>query len=208
MKKMIKAQNGLIKATGGGFRRLTYEDGTFEDFEIIRGAIAWPRESIPGLIIIGAIPRGTETIKVLEETPFKTLPEARNILADHKGQYSRTLYCIYYQNIPESEGFIKYLKGDKVHPDPPFKVAPFSESIDYVIQLVSSCIDDKKLKVPGDGILAEQLQAGWKNISSEKNLHGVIALACLISGMRARFDSFFPEDSLNDLPPEWMELVI
>ncbi|MBW2203080.1 MAG: hypothetical protein JRF52_03025 [Deltaproteobacteria bacterium] len=130
---------------------------------------------------------------MLEETPFKTLPEAKKILVDHRAKYQKTLYCIYHQNIPESGGFVKYLKGGDQYSRSPFKSAPYSESIDYGIQLVSSILDDKKLKVPGEGLLATQLQTGWENISSEKNLHGVIALSCLISGIQARFEGLFSE---------------
>jgi len=197
MPVIIKAQTVRIRITGNHFARLTYKDETFEEFEIIRGSIAWPHGNIPGLILIGGLPRGTEAIKVLEETTFKTLPEAKKLLIDHEAKYSETLYCIYYQNIPESEGFVKYLKGGDQHPGPPFTPAPYSESIDYGIQLVSSCLDDKKLKVPGEGLLATQLQTGWENISSEKNLHGVIALSCLIAGIQARFEGLFSEAILE-----------
>ena len=159
----------------------------FEEFEVIRGSIAWPHGTIPGLILIGGPLRGTETIKVLEETPFRTLSEANKLLLDHKAKYSDTLGRICYQNIPEGEGYIKHLKGKDEYSMPHFSPAPYSESIDYGIQLVSSYLDDKKLKVPGEGLLATQLQMGWENVSSEKNLHGVIALACLIEGGTSNF---------------------
>ncbi len=189
------------------FTRLTYENGTCEEFDIIRSSIAWPHESVSGLILIGGLPRGTEVIKVLEEISFKSLSEAKRLLLGYKTKYSNALSWAYYQNIPEGEGFVKALKGRDEYFDPYLKAAPYCESIDYVIQLVGSCLDDKELKVPADGILATELQAGWENTTSEKHLHGVIALGCLISGTRARFEGLFPEDiidNLADYPPGCM----
>ena len=182
----IKAQRIKTK-TGKRCTRLTYKDGTFEEFEVVRGSISWPHGTIPGVILIGGLLRGTETIKVLEETSFEVLSKAKKLLLDHKAKYSNTLDCICYQNIPESEGYVKHLKGKDEYSMPFFSAAPYSESIDYGIQLVSSYLDDKKLKVPGEGLLATQLQTGWENVSSEKNLHGVIALACLIEGKTSNF---------------------
>lgn len=196
MSEIIEARTLKFK-TGKRCVRLTYKDETFEEFEVVRGSICWPHGIIPGLVLIGGLLRETEVVKVLEETPFSTLPEAKKILIDHKAKYSDTLYCIYYQNIPESEGFIKYFSERDQYPDPPFTSAPYSENIDYGIQLVSSCLADKKLKVPREGLLATQLQTGWENVSSEKNLHGVIALACLIAGIQARFEGPFSEDMLE-----------
>ena len=118
---------------------------------------------------------------------FGTLSEANKLLLDHKAKYSDTLDRICYQNIPEGEGFVKYLKSKGEGLELFFSASPYSENIDYGIQLVSSYLDDKKLKVPCEGLLATQLQMGWENVSSEKNLHGVIALACLIEGGTSHF---------------------
>jgi hypothetical protein len=186
------------------FVRLSYGNDGGEEFKLIRGAMSWPRCGISGLILIGGIIRGTDTIKVIEETSYEMLPEARKILDAHVAKYSEALYCVYYQNIPESDGFVKHLKGGKQHGKPEIQAAPYTESIDYSIQLVNSTLADNKLKVPGNGILATQLLSGRDNVNNEKELHGVIALSCLISGIEARFDGLFSEDLLEgmaDFPP-------
>ena len=209
--KVPVEQSGKEKRTTHGrneFRsarlsRVTYTDRTSEDFQIIRGSIAWPRVGIPGLILVGGIPCGgdVETIKVLEEAEFHTLPECRKILDAYAGKYNETLYCVYYQNVPESEGFVNYLvSGDKSRQKPWLKVAPYTESIDYNLQLVNSHLAAQTLKVPGEGLLATQLQARWDATSNEKDLFSVIALASLISGMQARFDGMFSEDTMENLP--------
>ena len=205
MLKIIKAE--IVRPGEKGerfFVSLSYGDNNVKEFKIIRGSISWPRDGIPGLILVGGIVRRAETIRVVEEVPFNTLPEARNIMDRFAGVYSRALYCVYYQDTPESEGYIKHLTGGDQYRKPPFSVAPYTGNIDYTIQLVNSSLADNKLQVPGNGVLATQLLTGKDNINSGRELHGVIALSCLISGMEARFDGAFSEDTLEglrDFPP-------
>ena len=203
-------QSGKEKRTTHGrneFRsarlsRVTYTDRTSEDFQIIRGSIAWPRVGIPGLILVGGIPCGgaVERIKVLEEAEFHTLPECRKILDAYVAKYNETLFCVYFQNVPESEGFVKFLKGGGEYRERSLTVAPYTESIDYNLQLVNSHLADQTLKVPGESFLATQLQARWDATSNEKDLYSIVALACLISGMQARFDGMFSEDTMENSP--------
>lgn len=201
MMEMFKAE--MVRPGNPGerfFVRLSYGNDGGEEFNLIRGSMSWPRDGIPGLILIGGIIRGGETIKVLEETPYQTLPEARKILDAHVSKYSEALYCVYYQNIPESEGFVKHLKGGNQYGEPSLHAAPYTESIDYNIQLVNSILTGNNLKVSGNGILAAQLLSGWDNVPNERELHGVIALSCLISGIEARFDGLFSEDLIEGMP--------
>ena len=202
-KKMNLSYHRKRAYTPGRLSRLTYADKTTEDFEIIRGSIAWPRTDIPGLILMGGIPcgRDVETIKVLEEREFHALPECRKTLDAYAAKYNETLCCVYYQNVPESEGFVNFLvNGDESHQKPRLKVAPYTESIDFSLQLVSSHLAEQTLKVPGESLLATQLQARWDATSNEKDLYSVIALASLISGMQARFDGMFSEDTMENAP--------
>ncbi len=200
MTKTIKSEIVWADDCRDRFVSLTYVDGTKENFEIIRGSIAWPHEGIPGLILIGGILLGEDRIKVLEEAPFGTLPEARSILDNHSALYEEALYTVYYQNSTESEGFKKYLTGIDKNGKAPLKAAPFTESISYSIQLVNSSLTADKVLVPGDGTLAAQLASGRNSVSSEKDLSGVIALSCLISGIEARFDGLFSEAHLEKMP--------
>jgi hypothetical protein len=205
MPEILKARRVRIKEPPWDFARLTYTNETTEEFEIIRGSMAWPHGGIPGVILIGGVPRGgVDTIKVLEEAPFQTLPEARKILDDYEAKYVKVLPYAYYQNTPESEGFVKYLKSGG-YSDPHLESAPYTESVDYSIQLVNSYVADMKLKVPGEGVLATQLQAGRDATANESDLHGVIALACLISGIQSRFEEWAGEFSFEDYPPEYEE---
>lgn len=201
------AQVEIIRTIDSYFVTLKYEDGTSEEFDIVRSSIAWPHEAVPGLFLMGGLPRGTEVVKVLEERPFKSLSEARRLILDRKVKYSKALSWVYYQDIPEGEGFAKTLTGRDEYFDPRLKAAPYSESIDYLIQVVGSSLDDNEVKVPAEGILATELQVGWENVTSEKHLNGVIALGCLISGIRGRFEGLFSEDladNLWDYPPEYI----
>ena len=184
--EVIKAQRIKTK-TGKRCTRLTYKDETFEEFEVVRGSISWPHGTIPGVILIGGLLRGTETIKVLEETSFEVLSEAKKLLLDHKAKYSNTLDCICYQNIPEGEGFVKYLKGRDEYSMPHLSPAPYSESIDYGIQLVSSYLDDKKLKVPVRDFLLHNYKRDGKMFLLKRISSGVIALGCLIEGKTSNF---------------------
>ncbi|MFC1891862.1 hypothetical protein ACFLZT_05660 [Thermodesulfobacteriota bacterium] len=183
------------------FSRLTYIDGTSEEFKVIRGSIIWPHESIPGLILIGGLTRETEKIKILEELKYKTLVEAKKVISKHKEKYSKTLYGIYYQDISDSEGPIQFIKCEDPYPDPLLIAALHSDNINFCFQLAGSYLADNKLKVPQNGLLATQLQKGWENVASKEDLYGVIALGCLIAGIQARFESFglFSEAEHEDL---------
>ncbi|MFC1862910.1 hypothetical protein ACFL1Z_03035 [Thermodesulfobacteriota bacterium] len=152
-----------------------------DEFDKIRGSIVFPKEDLSGFLLIGVQTEGK--VKILEECEFRSLPEAKKRVVAYKEKY-RFLRCVYIRDIPENEGFGKYLEDIHCSEDYLFFLpAPFSENEDFGIQLIGSYLADNKLLVPENGVLAKQLQAGWDSVQSAKVLHGILALGHLLSGM-------------------------
>lgn len=164
-------------------QKIACRDGTSEDFKTIRGSIVWPHEETPGMILIGGLKYDDERIKVLEESEFRNLAEAAEILTRCKERYFN-LYCFYYPDIPESEAAIKYINKRN---GCLFILSPYSENIDFGIRLIAAYIDDNKLIVPKKGYLATQLKMNW-DVGSGKRLYAVICLACFLCGMENFYD--------------------
>lgn len=178
---------GLVTAQrfpADSFTRLHYEDGNHEDFKSIRGSIVWPNEEIFGVALVGGLEIESEVLKILEEREFRTLSEAEHLIDGFAEKY--LFWCLYYRDVPESESWLGFLNRRfdshwhfarwRMQP------SPNSEHIDFCIHLINEALQADRLIVPKDGLLDRQLQQGWQNVVSEPKLHGIVALAVLLSG--------------------------
>jgi len=159
------------------YTRITLSDGTHEDFKTVRGAIVFPFQKAPGVILVGGVCKESETIKILVEREFPTLGIAASELLDLE---SRFLFSdFYYQDIPETEGPIEYLlrKGNLTALLWP---APHSKDFEYGVLIIGEYLGANRLSVPKNGILANQFMANWENVNTENKPHAVIALSCLL----------------------------
>jgi hypothetical protein len=161
--------------------QLKKSDGSIEEFNTIRGGIAFPKEKTPGLILAGGILRDEEVLKVIEEKEFSTLSEAVGLVDTF---YEKFLpYALYYQDLPENNAFgiilqRNSLRGSLVRP------APYAEKLDFCVPLIKDFLNDWNLKVPKESVIANQLPTDWENFSHEHEAqNGIIALFCLLSGL-------------------------
>jgi hypothetical protein len=175
MEKIVKVERFRQQ----GFTRLVCADGRSEDFTGIFCGLSFPREGTAGLILVGGQVRGTEAVKVLAEKEFQTASECGELIEDFESKFQP--YCAYYLEGPENEIFAALLKRNEKS----FTItsAKRTENINAAIPLINDYIVNNKLFVPKGGILAGELQRNWKSLDSEKRLHGIIALFCLLAGM-------------------------
>ena len=90
MSKVINAE------AAGGYTLLTWEEvAEARKYFFTKGAIAWPRGTIPGIILIaGQTPDGK--VDIFEEREFKTLTDAARIIIDWRPQFRATDYYAVY----------------------------------------------------------------------------------------------------------------
>jgi len=165
-----------------GFTRITYSDGTHEDFKSIRGSIVFPFQTAPGVILLGGMCRESETIKILVEREFATLGIAASELLALKSRFS--VYQFYHQNIPEAEGPAEYLRR-KANLIGRLVPAPHSEDFEYGVMLINEYLESDRLSVPQSGILANQFSANWEDINTDSRPYAVIALSCLLAALES-----------------------
>ena len=168
------------------FTRVTLSDGSYEDFKPVRGAIVFPFQKAPGVILIGGLCRESETIKILAEREFVSLSVAASELLELKSRF--LIFQFYYQNIPESEGPAEYLQS-KTDLSSGLVPAPHSEDFEYGVLLINEYLGADRLSVPQNGILTNQLTVNWENINADNRPHAVAALLSLLTG----FECFPPD---------------
>lgn len=163
------------------FTRIKKSDGSVEEFNTIRGGIAFPREKTPGLILAGGILRDEEVLKVIAEKEFTTLSEAV-LLADMF--YEKLLpYALYYQDLPENEPFGIFLQRNALR-GVLIRPAPYAEKLDFSVPLIKDSLLNRGLLVPKGSVIAKQLPTNWDNFSHEhESQNAIVALFCLLSGL-------------------------
>jgi hypothetical protein len=174
-----------------GFTRLTGADGRSEDFTNIYGGLSFPFEETPGLILIGGLVHDdTGCIKILAEKEFRTLSECAALIDEFQPIYQ--LRYLYHQEGSENEAFAAFLKNEKSSLS--IEVARYSDNISFAISLINDYLANDKLLLPRGGIVAKQLQSDWGGNASERTLHGIVALCCLLSGVNFDSHLFDPID--------------
>jgi len=164
------------------FTRITLSDGTHENFTSIRGAIVFPFQNAPGMILIGGVCEELVIVKILVEKEILSLGAAASELMALKSRFS--VYQFYYQNTPEAEGPAEYLRR-KANLIGRLVPAPHSESFEYGVLLINDYLGANRLSVPQDGMLASQFSANWEDINADNRPHAVIALSCLLAALES-----------------------
>jgi hypothetical protein len=173
-----------------GFTRLTSADGRSEDFTNIYGGLSFPYEETPGLILIGGLVHDSGCMKMLVEKEFWSLSECAALIDEFKPIYQ--LRYLYHQEGSENEAFAAFLKNEKSSLS--IEVARYSDNMSFAISLINNYLANDKLLVPKGSIIAKQLQTNWESSASEKTLHGIVALFCLLSGVHFDSHLFDPID--------------
>lgn len=165
----------------GHYSQVTKDDGSKEEFNTIRGGIAFPQDNTPGIILTGGILRGGEVVKVIFEKEFNTLSEAVRVA---KVVHEKMLpYRLYYQDLPENEAFGVFLQRNASQ-RLSIQAAPYSEKLDFGIPLINDFLSNDRLIVPKGSVISKQLQTNWANFSHEQGaLNAITALFCLLSGL-------------------------
>jgi hypothetical protein len=178
--KRIKRPNSVssIEST-----QLTWEEAgerITESYKLIRGSVVWPHESFPGVVLLGGQPSDSEKVIILEEKLFDDMASAIEVFGE-LAAYSPSLY--YYREDVESEGFVSFLRrAEKLRGKIPLVPAHHPDAADYGIQLVGTFLEDDRLIVPPNSILATQLQEGRHDTPVEE-VYALTALRYLLAGI-------------------------
>lgn len=183
-KKVLKAER-----TPEDFTRLSWEDdsgckGT-DEYLFTSGAVVWPHEMLPGIILIAGRNQKSEKVLVFEEREFRFLSEAVNIFDGLWNQYLPIYYFCLADSVGElkkNRGFFLHLRRDEnIREKVPFAWAPYADNPDYGNQLIKDLLSKNQLMVPAGGILAVQLQGNFTGLT--ENLYGIEALRYLLAGI-------------------------
>ncbi len=156
-------------------------------YSIIRGAVAWPRESYPGIVLMAGREFESKKVVIFEEAEFNDLHKAADAF-DRFWSYRPHLY--YLIDIPENQGFRNYFWGqERLAGKLPFFPAPYPEAEGFGNNLIREFLSNGMLAVRRSGILVTQLQEARQDINPVE-LYGVRALRYLVSGINDRPDAF------------------
>jgi hypothetical protein len=118
---------------------------------------------------------------ILEEKLFNDMAGAIEVFSKLSA-YSPSLY--YYREDAESEGFVSFLRrSEKLRGKIPLVPAHHPDAADYGIQLVGTFLEDDRLIVPPNSILATQLQEGRRDTPLEE-VYALTALRYLLAGIK------------------------
>lgn len=163
-------------------KRLRFKDDTgkerTEDYLFTRGAIAWPKKGIPGIIIMAG-QQMDKIVIIFEETEFSTVHRASEILYDlwerflPDRYYVRGSHCAVTDHEFISE-LVRRMEREKI------PIAAPDIDIDHGTQLINTYLYQGKLITPKNGILAKQLEQKRDDLDK---LHAIEALRYLLVGI-------------------------
>ena len=181
--KVVRAFRNKRPGSVGGIEstELTLEDGTTKTCKFIRGAIVFPHQDYPGITLLALKLLGSEVVDIVEEKLFTDIAGAIEVL-DELSAYLPSLY--YYDENAESEGFISYLRrAPELRGKIPLVPASHADAVDYGLRLIQDFLAAERLKLPTDGILVSQLQAG-RHESPAEEVYGITCLRYLLAGIK------------------------
>ncbi len=171
----------LGSVAGIELTKISYEDGKVETYGLIRGAIVFPHQDYPGVVLLALKLLGSEVVDIVEEKLFTDIAGAIAVL-DELSAYLPSLY--YFDENAQSEGFISYLRrAPELQGKIPLVPASHADAVDYGLRLIQDFLAAERLKLPTDGVLASQLQAG-RHESPVEEVYGITALRYLLSGIK------------------------
>jgi len=181
--KIVRAFRNKQLGSVAGIKstEISYEDGTTKTYKLIRGAIVFPHQDYPGIVLVAVKLLESEAVDVLEEKLFRDIAGAIAVL-DEFSAYLPSLY--YYEENSESEGFISYLRrASELQGKIPLVPAYHADAVDYGLRLIQDFLTAGRLKLPTDGILASQLQTS-RHESPVEEVYAITALRYLLAGIR------------------------
>lgn len=184
MKKLLEA----IKSVPRNTRKPTTlrwkdESGKIVDerYRLIRGAVAWPREGLPGVVLMAGQEFGSDKVIIFEDIGVVNLSEAIDAF---EKLWIYLPDCYYFHDILENAGFINHLRrNERLRGKLPFSPAVNPEGIDFGNNLIRALFGADMLAVPPDAILAKQLSEARQDT---EELSGIAALRFLLTGIDAR----------------------
>jgi len=143
-----------------------------------RGAIAWPKKGFPGIILMAGQQKD-KVIVVLEETGFMTVQEAAEIFNDLWERFLPYRYYVRGSNYAIVDTEFAYELARLVDREKRPISAP-DVDIDHGTQLISSYLNQGKLRISGEGTLARQLGKKREDLDE---LYAIEALRYLLVGI-------------------------
>lgn len=180
--KIVNALRNKRPGSVGGIQSavLTYEDGRVETYRLIRGSVAWPQATFPGVVLLGAQRLDSDKVEILEERLFSDMSGALESLKELWGFMPS---CYYYREDPEGEAFVSFLRrSPELTGKLPLVAAPHTKAVEYGIQLIGTFLDAGRLVVPQGSVIVTQLKEGRLDTAQEE-LYSILALRHLLIGI-------------------------
>jgi len=184
MRELLETRRpGLRNTRTATILKWKYGNGKIveEKYRVIRGAVAWPREGLPGVVLMAGRELDGDKVVIFEDIEIVGLSKTIDAF-DRFWTYLPN--CYYFHDIPENAGFINHLRrNERLRGKLPFLPAVNPEGVDFGNNLIRELLSAAILAVPPGGILAKQLSEARQDADEPSS---ITALRFLLAGIDAR----------------------